>query len=129
MRKVTKKLVDAFYAGKGMKDGTGAVRVEEDTDTGKVVYLEMYGKPIAKQSWGSVWICDGGNASNTIRDRLRGVVKPLGLIIYSSKGKIYVEDSEIGPEWLRVRSGTPEQELVLTAIEHGVLPKDPIHVG
>lgn len=93
MRTVTQRVVKAWLAGKALKVGNTR------TD-GTAVFL--FGNRIAeRRADGSVWVCDGGHATLTTRERLNGIFQSLNVPMYASQRDyaLHLTDHSITQPW------------------------------
>lgn len=93
MRTVTRRVVAAWQAGKRLTVG--------NTRTDGVC-IWLHGNRIAeRRADGSVWVCDGGHASLTTRERLNGIFRSLGVPMYASQRAyaLHLTDHSITQPW------------------------------
>lgn len=110
-RKITRDLVDAFYAGKAMsRDNTSVAEIDG------FVYLILHGSRIARRHGHSVEIRDGGYRSNTTKERLNGVCRPLNVSIFQQNFEWFIsrrsDDKPVSMphgEWIEVSEVSPAQ--------------------
>lgn len=92
MRKITKKMIEAYLNEKPFKSSNTEVKIVQSELKGKMILIILHGYLIAQKEEGVLWINNAGWFSNVTKERLNALP---GVSISQKNFKWYLN----GIEW------------------------------